>query len=110
MVGLVAGLENFFATYEEMADASPLSVLFAGGAQRYPPIFAVQSIDDAILPMESSLAFVSAYLRVGGRIEFNPVSALGHRFISIPSHQADACIADMKIFLHVVFLRASENQ
>ena len=42
LAGLVEGHEKFFSTYEEMADASPLSVLFAGGAQRYPPIFAAQ--------------------------------------------------------------------
>ncbi len=102
LAGLVEGHELFFSAYEEMADASPLSVLSAGGAQRYPPIFAVQSPADTTLLMESSLAFVSAYLRVGGRIEFNPVSG--------PGNTNDARVTDMKKFLHGVFLRASENQ
>lgn len=109
MLGLVKAFEDFFPAYEAMADASPLSVLYAGGAQRYPPIFAAQATDDPTLLMESTLSFVSAYLRVGARVELKTVGDAGHGFARRPGHQTDACIADMKSFLHGVLLRAGQN-
>jgi acetyl esterase/lipase len=43
--------------------------------------------------------FVDAYRRVGGSVELEVFSGVGHSFANFPGEAADACIARMHAFI-----------
>ena len=96
---LIAAHETFFASEDEMQEASALRIVEAGEAECLPPIWVAHPELDENVTLEMTRRFVAAYRAAGGTADLEVFPAVGHSFANFPGEVADRCIARMRSFI-----------
>ena len=96
---LIASHRAFFADEAAMAGASVTRLVAEGLATALPPAWVAQPDLDDNVPAATTLAFVDAYRRAGGRVEHVHFPESRHGFVQQESAATDKCVAHVLGFV-----------
>ena len=90
---------GYYASLEDMEQASIQRILAAGEQQCLPNLFIVQPELDQNVPVFMSQTLKGAWEHAGGSVQYKLYEGVGHAFAHREGPQTAACIEDMKHYI-----------